>query len=720
LNASEEAAPAQAEPQASQTEAANPAKDSPQQAEKASQEEKSDAGAEKPKDKEPGKAEDGAAKPDDKAGADNKAKSDQAAKADSKSDSPSDEWLDEDDEDEEDDSPETSAESRKAGESEKQKSAGKADEKKSPAKPEAKSKPATKSETKSNGKPAGKSKESDKDAKKTTVVCLTVKGELAEGPGVAGPFGEAQPTLVGFIQRMDAAAADKDVAAVWLKIDDADLGRGKLCDLRAAIARLRKVGKPVFAELTSATGAQYLLAAACDYVVMPPSGTLIVSGVRAEVTFYKGLLDKLGLEFDSLQMGKYKGAAEPYTRREMSQPLRESLDAIVDDTYNDLVATIAADRRLLDFQVKSLLDQGLFTADTAQKARLIDEVAYADQIEGILKKRLQAESLSIVTNYKRKRVDTDFSGLGGFMKFMEALGGGKRTEEAGKKPKIAVVYAVGPITEGRSASDMFGNSSIGSATMVAALRKAAENSKVAAVVLRIDSPGGSATASDLIWRETVRMEKPLIASMGDVAGSGGYYIAMGAKKIFASPGTLTGSIGVIGGKLVTKGLFDKVGLDTEIIARGANSGSLSSTQPFTPSERQAWTSLLEETYHQFVEKAAQGRKMPYEKLDELAQGRVYTGRMAQRLGLVDELGTLNDAIAAAKVAAGMAADADVDLLLLPEPKSFFEQLFGDPGASSGLDSLLPEFAKTLRQTKILRQILSEPRLLWMPYTIRIE
>ncbi len=243
---------------------------------------------------------------------------------------------------------------------------------------------------------------------------------------------------------------------------------------------------------------------------------------------------------------------------------------------------------------------------------------------------------------------------------------------------------------------------------------------MAAIVLRIDSPGGSATASDLIWRETVHVRKPLVASMSDVAGSGGYYIAMGAKKIIAAPGTLTGSIGVIGGKLVTRGLHEKLGMNTEVISRGANSGSLSSTQPFTPEERKAWTELLQETYHQFVGKAAEGRKMPYGKLESLAQGRLYTGRMAKNLGLIDELGTLKDAIAAAKTAAGLKADAEVELLVLPEPKSFFEQFFGDPSAETDFDSLLPEAFKILQQTNVLRHLLSERILLWMPYGVQVN
>ena len=282
-----------------------------------------------------------------------------------------------------------------------------------------------------------------------------------------------------------------------------------------------------------------------------------------------------------------------------------------------------------------------------------------------------------------------------------------------------MVYAVGPITEGSSDSDVFGSSTMGSTTIIEALRKADSDAKVKAIVLRIDSPGGSATASDLIWRETVRIKKPVIASMGDVAGSGGYYIAMGARRIFAAPGTLTGSIGVIGGKLVTGGLWQKLGLRTEVISRGANSGAFSSDQPFTPGERKVLMELLQETYRQFVSKAAEGRKMPYSKLEGLAQGRVYSGRTAKDLGLVDELGTLQDAVAAAKTAAGMTADADVDLLLLPESKSFFEQMFGDSAAGE-TESLWPDGVQLLRRSAVIRRLLSQHVLTWMPYGLEVR
>ena len=563
--------------------------------------------------------------------------------------------------------------------------------------------------------PAKKSQE----VKKATVIRLRVRGSYPEGPVSMGLFGELQPSLAATIRRMEQAGEDKDVAAVWLRIEKVSVGRGKLNELRNAIAGLRKAGKPVYAELIDAATAEYLLAAACDEIVMPPSGTLIVPGVHAEVTFYKGLLDKLGLKFDMLQMGKYKGAAEPYTRSEMSQSLRESMEAVVDDWYDAMAETIAADRGMKDHQVKTLMDQGLFTASAAKKAGLVDRIEYADRFEQSLRKRLKADKLDLVTDYKKKKVDTDFSGISGMMKMMQLFTGVKPTS-AGKGKKIAVVYAVGPIVQGKSVSDIFGESAIGSTSMVRALRTADDDPKVIAIVLRIDSPGGSAVASDLIWRETVRITKPIIASMGDVAGSGGYYIAMGADKIYAEPGTLTGSIGVVGGKLVSGGLYSKIGLSTEVISRGTNSGVFSSDKPFTPEQRKALTVLLREVYRQFVSKAAQGRSVSYGELDKLAQGRVYTGRMAKANGLIDELGTLSDAIAEAKKAAGLKAAEKVELMILPRPRTIFEQLFGDPSASTALKEVAPELLDHLLNTRLLRRLLSEPTLLWMPYAVEVR
>src|SRR5262249_33323179 len=240
-------------------------------------------------------------------------------------------------------------------------------------------------------------------------------------------------------------------------------------------------------------------------------------------------------------------------------------------------------------------------------------------------------------------------------------------------PKIAVIYATGPIVSGKSSADLFGEGTVGSTTMVEAIRKAEEDGTVKAIVLRVDSPGGSALASDLIWNELAKSKKPVVASMSDVAASGGYYISTAAKKIYAEPGTLTGSIGVVGGKLVIGGLEDKIGLKTEIISRGANANIMSSTTPFSESERKAWTAMMKDVYEQFLTKALAGRKkagksMTREDLEKLAGGRVWTGRQAKANGLIDELGTLEDAITAAKEMAGMAKSADPELMILPKPR----------------------------------------------------
>jgi len=285
---------------------------------------------------------------------------------------------------------------------------------------------------------------------------------------------------------------------------------------------------------------------------------------------------------------------------------------------------------------------------------------------------------------------------------------------------------------GSSQADLFGEEIMGSNTMIKAIRQARDDATVKAVVLRVDSPGGSALASDLMWHEleTLEGKKPLIVSMGDVAASGGYYIAMGADRIFAEPGTLTGSIGVVGGKLAFEKFFEKIGITTTVVQRGKNSGVLSLTTPFTESEREAMQKMLNDIYSQFTKKAAAGRKMDYEKLEKLARGRVYTGAQALQLGLVDELGTLTDAIAYAKKAAGLDPDQKLERLDLPKPVSPFEQLFGplDPSAarmqqtavSAWLKRLPAEVSQPLQTLDIIELLARERVLTVLPYRMSIR
>ena len=573
----------------------------------------------------------------------------------------------------------------------------------------------------------------DKTAKKdgAKLARIVLKGSLSEGSSAPGLFGELEENLHKMIDRINRVAKDDRVKGLVLDIRGAGLGRGKVAEIREAIGNVRKAGKKVYATMDSGMGAQYLIASACDEIVMPPSGMLVVAGVRAEVSHYKGLLDKLGVKADFIHMGRFKGAAEPFMREKMSPEVRKQFELVIDDLYTSMVKTIAADRKMDEAKVRKLIDQGLYTADTAKAAGLIDRVAYEDEFKAEMAKALGTEKLGLINKYGKKKVDTDFSGFGGMMKLMQALMG-VEVKKPSAPNKIAVVYAVGAIVDGASEQSLFGGSSLGSSTMVKALRKANEDKSVKAIVLRVNSPGGSALASDLIWREIERIDKPIIASMGDVAASGGYYISMGTDKILVEPGTITGSIGVVGGKMTMGGLFNKVGVNTDVISRGKNSGWMSTDTPFSDSERKAVRATMEAIYKQFTTKAAEGRGMKLEKLESLAEGRIWTGQQAVKNGLADEIGTLADAIKLAKKEAGLKDSDKTDLLQLPKQKSFFDQLFDTEGESSASASALQsvirretglvgqELAEALDHVTTLKNIFRQPTALMMPYRVKIK
>jgi protease-4 len=425
-------------------------------------------------------------------------------------------------------------------------------------------------------------------------------------------------------------------------------------------------------------------------------------------------------------MGSYKGAAEPLTNEKFSEPVRENMTSLVDTLYDNLVTTIVKTRPLSIAQAKEIIDTGLITAKRAKELGLIDRVAYSDTLRKELAESYSAEPLVYVQNYGQKEVDADFSGPMGFFKLMQAMMGGSQSGAEKKGKKIAVVYAVGPIMSGKSEGSVFGGQFMGSTTIVEALRDANDDKDVVGIVLRIDSPGGSAIASDIIWRETQVIKKPIVASMGDVAASGGYYIAMGADKILAAPSTITGSIGVVGGKLAIRGLYDKLGISTETIERGTNSGLFSSSGKFTDSQREVIKNMMEDVYTQFTTKAAEGRRMPLEKLRELAGGRIYSGRQAKDVGLVDDLGTLHDAIAEAKQLAGLEKDAEVRIKVLPSPTNFFEQLFGDMAAekevrvSKDLEVVAPEMMELARRAHRLRAVFDQPAALVLPFELSVR
>lgn len=567
---------------------------------------------------------------------------------------------------------------------------------------------------------------SEKKAVKVRLAHIKIEGELPESAGQMSFFGDLGHDLRKTIARLDKAASDKQIDGIVLEIGSASLSRGKLNELREAILSIRESGKKIFAQLESAEGPQYLLASACDEIIMPEAGVIVIPGVQLQIAYYKDLLGKLGVEADILHVGESKGAAEPLMRHNMSEPVRKNLTALVDDLYDQMLTTIAADRELQIKEVKGLVNRGLLTASQAKKAGLIDRVEYYDEFRAELKKEYKADQLVYVINYGKQEIDTDFSGPMGMIKLFQSIMGGSSSGESSDSPKLALVYAVGAISSGKSESG-FGTDVMGSETIVKALHEAANDENVKAIVLRINSPGGSALASDIIWRATQTIDKPIIASMGDVAASGGYYIAMGADKIIAEPGTITGSIGVVGGKLSMAGLFEKIGVSTDSINRGENSNIFSLTTKFSEGERKVITNMMQDIYRLFTTKAATGRKMDLEKIESLAEGQVYTGRIAKRNGLIDEVGTLKDAFQMAKTMGRLDPEKKYELLILPEPTNPLEELFGtdldkerETHALSSLGHLVPELAGPLSHATQLQGLLRERALLLMPFWVEVK
>ncbi len=510
-------------------------------------------------------------------------------------------------------------------------------------------------------------------------LALDLEGEIPEPPSsdLTPFFSRRPPTLRTLVESLDRAGSDAKVKAVVLRVSFLpDAGWGKVQELRDAILRFRKSGKPAYAHLEFCGNREYYLATACDRIYAVPTGLLDVTGLSTVTTFLRGSLDKLGVEAQFEGVGKYKNAPNQFTERAFTEPHREQMEALLDSFYEQYVSALAKARGKSREQAEGILDQGPFDAQEALKLGLVDELVYRDQLHERLK---NVEGWSPVRYVKKAR------GFG--------LDG---------RPKLALIFAVGEIVSGESQESPFGGSFAGSETVARAIKSAREDDGYKAVLLRVDSPGGSGSASDVIWREVqlTRKKKPVVVSMGDVAASGGYYIAMGGDAIVAQPGTITGSIGVFSGKFSLRGLYDKLGVSKEILTRGRHAALFSEYRPWTAEERERIRGLMESFYEGFVAKAAEGRKKPVAEIDRVAQGRVWTGAEAFRLGLVDRLGGMETAILVAKEKAKIAKEQDVQLVVLPEKKGFLETLL--ERQDEGLEARLPtELGFALRWATLL-------------------
>jgi protease-4 len=518
--------------------------------------------------------------------------------------------------------------------------------------------------------------EDSEDKPRNVVPVFRLDGPLAEQPedDAFSMFSLPGVSLRDLVAHLSKAADDSAVKAIVILPDSAELGQAQIEELRAALARVRKQGKDVYVYADSLMMGQYVLACGGSRISVVPTGLILIPGLHGSSLHIRGLLDKIGVKPDFITEGAYKSAAELFMREQPSPEADEMMNWLMDSWYGSFKELIAQGRKVDAAKAQTWLDGGMYTAEQAKTAGLIDAVEHHQDFETLLKQKYGKDVIFNKKYGRKSKADMDFSSPFAFLKVWGELF--KSPErKASAKSAVGIVYVDGAIMDGKSTASPFG--AVGGAfstDLREALDKAAKDDSIEAVVLRINSPGGSATASEIILDATKRLKakKPLVVSMGDVAGSGGYYVACGADTIFADETTLTGSIGVVSGKIATTEMWKKVGITFKEYKRGQNAGILSTDDVFSESERARMRAFMDEVYGVFKNHVTEIRGKRLKKtIDDLAGGRVYTGKQALELGLVDKIGTLNDAIA---FVAEKANIKDYDVRVVPEPKNFLEQL----------------------------------------------
>lgn len=463
-------------------------------------------------------------------------------------------------------------------------------------------------------------------------------------------------TIRDFVEALDAASRDDRIVGVVARLGGSNMGLAKVQEIRDAVLGFRRAGKPAvcYAETIGEFGPgniTYYLASAFDRIYIQPSGDVGLTGLISEVPFVRSTLDKLGVAPRLDHRKEYKNFMNMFTEREFTGAHREATRAVMHSQFNQIVSGIAQMRRFPEEDLRSLIDKGPFIGKEALNSKLVDGLVYRDEIYDWMKDKLGT--------------DVEFVPLSRY----------RRAARAGEDgPTVALIYGVGPIHLGEStfSSTAVDNLTMGSDTVTEAFRSAIEDKDVKAILFRVDSPGGSYVASDAIWRETVRAResgKPVIVSMGNVAGSGGYFVAMSADKIVAQPGTLTGSIGVIGGKIVMRELWNKLGVTWDEVHTSDHAAMWTYNRDYTPEEWNRVEAWLDRAYQDFTTKVARGRGLPEEKVREIAKGRIWTGEDAKEVGLVDELGGFPVALQLVRQAIGVPSEASIRLKVISRERS---------------------------------------------------
>ncbi len=514
----------------------------------------------------------------------------------------------------------------------------------------------------------------------TTIAVFELHGKLSDQPPVEDPLlgNLGAESLQSLVTRLKKAGTDDTIAAVVLLLNDFSLSTAQVEELRQALKQVREK-KPVYGHADAVNTRTYALLTSSSRVSLSPTGDAWINGLAMEGLYVRGLLDMLNIQPEFLTCGEYKSAAEMFMLKEASTKAKEMNNWLLDSTYTSTIALIAEGRGVETEKVKSWIDQGLFSAETAKTANLIDAVESREQLHAFLKEK-HGVTIKLDKKYAKKKLgDIDLENPFAVMQLWAQLLSGSKAKKSTKNA-VAVVHISGPIMLGKPEQSLFGGSeSAYSEPIRNALGRVNEDPRIRAVVIRVDSPGGSATASEVMLQaiRNVQSSKPVVVSMGSVAASGGYYVSARGDRIFADATTITGSIGVVAGKIATHDMWSRIGVNFDMLKRGKRAGMLTSSKPWTPDERDELQKWMDDVYSVFKNHVVEGRKDKLKKpIDELAGGRVFTGKQALEFGLVDEIGTLSDAIA---YAAKKVELEDFEVRTFPEPKNFLEQLFEDVG-----------------------------------------
>ena len=576
-----------------------------------------------------------------------------------------------------------------------------------------------------------------KEDDKLEVAYFDLTTGFTEKPADFSLFAEQAPTMRELLERVGRARGDSDVKACLFYLGaGTGLNLSQANEIRDAMVALRRAGKKTFVYADTYDTVGYTVASGATDVCLLHGGEVFIPGIGFETMFYKGTFDKLGVHADYVQIGEYKGAEEPFVRTEPSDELKGELNKLVDSYYKQITDGIAKHRNLKTEDVKRTVDNAILNAKQAEEAGWVDHLCDADGLRDMMKSELGHE-VRIVHNYGAP--DRDAVDMSNPFAIFQLL---NKRQPVSDKPKVAVIYAEGTIVDGEGGGGgglplLSGGTSVGAEDIRRAMRLAGRDDTVKAVVIRIDSPGGSALASEAMWQAVRRVEhdKPVIISVGSMAASGGYYLASAGEWIVADPTAIVGSIGVVGGKFVLTGLYEKLGLSTATFSRGQNADLFSSTSQFSDRQKRMVKTWMKNTYDQFTDRVTSTRGDKIKDIDAVARGRIFLAADAKELGMVDQIGGLEAAITAAAERAKM-PEKTYDVTVLPPPASFADMLTGRDGAGASAggvlpkiqisaDSLLRTLPASLRtslgqQIDLMHVLENRPVALMSPYVLTIR